>query len=76
MKRVLDIENALIVKVKHPTPGKLRMDISSEGPHTVRVTGQTSAEFVVGISPKYLVSVNGTEHMLLTGMTILVSIFI
>ena len=69
MKKLLDIENALIVKVKHLTPGKLRMDIRSDGPHSVRVTGRSSDDFVVVISPKYLVTVNGTEHELLTGIT-------
>ena len=68
IKTLLDIENALVVKVKHLTPGKLMMDIRSDGPHSVRVTGQSSTDFVVGITPKYLVTANGTVHELLTGI--------
>ena len=74
MQRVLDMENALIVKVNHLTPGKLKMDVRSDGPHTVRVTGQSSATFVVGTSPKYLIYANGTEHEILTGITALVTL--
>ena len=70
MKTLLDIDTALIVKVKNPTPGKLRVDIRSDGPHSVRVTGQTSSDFAVVIKAKYLVTVNGTEHELLTGKRI------
>ena len=67
MKKLLDVENALIVEVSHLKPGNMRVDVSSEGPHTVRVTGQSSSKFAVGISPKHLIYNNGTEHELLTG---------
>ena len=72
MKKVLDVDNALIVEVNHLTPGTMKVNVSSEGPHTVRVTGQSSASFEVGVSPKHLIYTNSTSHELLTG-TVIVS---
>ena len=63
---LLDVENALVVEVNQLTPGSLRVDVHSEGPHTLRVTGQSSASYVVGISPKHIIYVNGTKGEQLT----------
>ena len=67
MKKLLDVENALIVEVHHLKPGNMRVDVSREGPHTVRVTGQNSGNLDIGITIQHLIYNRGTEHELLTG---------
>lgn len=64
---LLDVENALVVEANQPKAGNMTVDVNCEGPHTVRVTGKSSANYSIGISPKHSLYVNGTEYGQLTG---------
>ncbi|CAG5129711.1 unnamed protein product, partial [Candidula unifasciata] len=50
LTELLSLSNVHIVNVKEPAPGNWRLRVSSTGPHTVRVTGLSSADFVTGFS--------------------------
>ncbi|XP_059151468.1 hemicentin-1-like [Physella acuta] len=50
LTELLSLKNVSIVNIKDPVPGNWRLRYSSEGGHTVRVTGLSSADFVTGFS--------------------------
>jgi len=50
LKTLLELRNALILNVKDPRPGMWVLELSAHGPHTVRVTGLSSLDFVHGFS--------------------------
>lgn len=50
LTELLSLKNVSIVNIKDPMPGNWRLRYSSEGGHTVRVTGLSSADFVTGFS--------------------------
>lgn len=50
LTELLSLSNVHIVNVKEPAPGNWRLRVSSTGPHTVRVTGLSTADFVTGFS--------------------------
>ena len=52
LKGLLDLNNVRIVNVKAPKAGTWRLRVRSTGAHTVRVTGVSHADFVVGFSKR------------------------
>ncbi|XP_012942941.1 hemicentin-1 [Aplysia californica] len=50
LTQLLSLNNVHIVNVKDPMPGTWRLRVSSSGPHTVRVTGLSTADFASGFS--------------------------
>ena len=50
LNELLDLKKALIVNVKDPQPGTWSLEVTSEGPHTVRITGLSSLDFIHGFS--------------------------
>jgi len=60
LKTLLELRNALILNVKDPTPGLWVIELSAQGPHTVRVTGLSSLDFVHGFSLKPTLSLSET----------------
>lgn len=50
LTELLSLSNVHIVNIKEPDPGNWRLRVSSTGPHTVRVTGLSTADFATGFS--------------------------
>ena len=71
LKTLLDIQNALIQNIKKPLPGQWRMEVTSEGPHTIRVTGLSTTDFSVGFSRKTVNNMQDTDHRPIGGKLIL-----
>ncbi|KAK6167247.1 hypothetical protein SNE40_021325 [Patella caerulea] len=57
----LNITNALIYNVKDPIPGGWQLEISSRGPHTIRVTGLSTVDFQAGFSKNPSRNLNDTD---------------
>jgi hemicentin len=49
---LLSLKQALIINIKDPRPGIYKLRVTSEGPHTVRVTGLSELDFRYGFSRK------------------------
>ena len=67
LKTLLNIRNALIENIKKPLPGQWRMEVTSEGPHTIRVTGLSTTDFVAGFARKTVNNMLDTEHRPVAG---------
>ena len=48
--KLLELDQAKIVSVKNPTPGKWHLQVSADDQHTIRVTGLSTLDFVHGFS--------------------------
>ncbi|KAL4218919.1 Hemicentin-1 [Mactra antiquata] len=68
LKKLLDIDNALIVNVKNPQHGVWKLDVDSRAKHTIRVTGLSTTDFVVGFSRKPVYNMKDTEHRPVEGI--------
>ena len=67
MQELLKLNKALIVAMKDPKPGLWKLRIVSEGPHTVRVTGLSSLDFVYGFSRNPTLDLSQTERRPIRG---------
>jgi hemicentin len=67
LKRLLDIRNALVVNVKDPQAGVWKMNVESEGRHTIRITGLSTTNFVAGFSRKPVNHIEDSNHRPVAG---------
>jgi len=58
---LLELRNALILNVKDPTAGRWIIQLTAQGPHTVRVTGLSSLDFVHGFSLQPTLALSDTD---------------
>lgn len=68
LSTLLNIRNALILNIKDPKPGMWMLRISAEGPHTIRITGLSSLDFVHGFSSRYTLSLSDTSARPMKGL--------
>lgn len=66
-KKLLDIDNALIINVKRPQAGLWKLNVSSNAKHTIRVTGLSTTDFVAGFSRKPVNNMIDTNHRPVAG---------
>ena len=50
VNELLKLRKALVVNVKDPIPGVWTLQVSSEGVHSVRITGLSAVDFQYGFS--------------------------
>lgn len=65
---LLNHRNISIVNLKDPAPGRWRLQINSEGAHTIRATGLSKIDFLHGFSRQPTASLKETYHRPLKGI--------
>ena len=76
LKKLLDIRNALVVNVKEPQAGVWKLNVQSEGKHTIRVTGLSTTDFIAGFSRKPVTNLKETTHRPVGGTSVLFVIYV
>ncbi|GFT31287.1 hemicentin-1 [Nephila pilipes] len=64
---LLNHKNISIVNIKDPEPGRWKLRVNSEGPHTIRATGLSKIDFVHGFSRQPTENLKETYHRPLKG---------
>ncbi|KAM7306032.1 hypothetical protein ISCGN_015928 [Ixodes scapularis] len=65
---VLDLENALIIRVQRPTAGRWLLRASGNGSHSIRATGVSEAQFTHGFSREPTDTLSETQRRPLEGV--------
>ena len=68
LNELLTLSTANVKNVKEPEDGMWELSISSSSPHTIRVTGLSSTDFVAGFSMKPQTQMSKTNLRPLGGM--------
>ncbi|CAN7994178.1 unnamed protein product, partial [Ixodes hexagonus] len=68
LSAVLDLENALVLRVLRPTAGRWLLRASSNGSHSIRATGVSEAQFTHGFSREPTDTLSETHHRPLKGV--------
>ena len=67
LNELLRLKQALIMNMKDPQPGQWTLKVTADGPHTVRVTGLSSLDFVHGFSKNFTLDLGLTQHRPISG---------
>ncbi|XP_074654070.1 hemicentin-1-like [Tubulanus polymorphus] len=65
---LLKLKKALIVSINDPKPGLWKLIVESSSPHSLRVTGLSTLDFVHGFSRKPTLNLNETDHRPVQGI--------